>query len=60
LKKSLPHLPLTWKSCKLLVCHHLEMNLHGLCKLKKKTFSEKDFLFSSTQYKVKTLHYFLF
>jgi hypothetical protein len=34
LKKSLPHLPLTWKSCKLLVCHHLEMNSHSLCKLK--------------------------
>jgi hypothetical protein len=34
LKKSIPHLPLTWKSCKLLVCHHLEMNPHLLCKLK--------------------------
>jgi hypothetical protein len=34
LKKSLPHLALTWKSCKLLVCHHLEMNSHSLCKLK--------------------------
>jgi hypothetical protein len=34
LKKSLPHLPLIWKSCKLLVCHHLEMNSHSLCKLK--------------------------
>jgi hypothetical protein len=34
LKKSLPHLPLTWKSCKLLVCHHLEMNSHSFCKLK--------------------------
>jgi hypothetical protein len=34
LKKFLPHLPLTWKSCKLLVCYHLEMNSHSLCKLK--------------------------
>jgi len=34
LKKSLPHLPPTWKSCKLLVWHHLEMNSHSLCKLK--------------------------
>jgi hypothetical protein len=34
LKKSLPHLPLTWKSCKLLVCHHLEINSHSLCKLR--------------------------
>jgi len=34
LKKSLPHLPLTWKRCKLLVCHHVEMNSHSLCKLK--------------------------
>jgi hypothetical protein len=33
LKKSLPHLPLTWKSCKLFVCHHMEMNSHSLCKL---------------------------
>jgi hypothetical protein len=33
LKKSFPHLPLTWKSCKLLVCHHLEMNSHSLWKL---------------------------
>jgi hypothetical protein len=34
LKKSFPHLPLTWKSYKLLVYHHLEMNSHSLCKLK--------------------------
>ncbi len=27
LKKSLPHLPFIWKSCKLLVCHHLEMKI---------------------------------
>jgi hypothetical protein len=42
LKKSLPHLPFIWKSCKLLVCHHLEMNLHSLCKLK--TFISKGFI----------------
>jgi hypothetical protein len=58
LKKSLPHLPLTWKSYKLLVCHHLEMNSHSLCKLK--TLSQKDSLLFSMQYKLKTFHYFLF
>jgi hypothetical protein len=44
LKKSLPHLPLIWKSCKLLVCHHLEMNSHSLCKLKN-LFQKDSFLF---------------
>jgi hypothetical protein len=34
LKKSFSHLLHTWKSCKLFVCHHLEMNSHSLCKLK--------------------------
>jgi hypothetical protein len=58
LKKSIPHLPLTWKSCKLLVCHHLEMNSHSLYKLR--TLSQKDYLLSSMQYKLKTFHYFLF
>jgi hypothetical protein len=28
LKKSLSHLTLIWKCCKLLVCHHLEMDFH--------------------------------
>jgi hypothetical protein len=41
LKKSLPDLPLTWKSCKLFVCHHLEMNSHSLCKLR--TLFQKGF-----------------
>ncbi len=31
LKKFLPHLPLTWKCYKLLICHHLEMDSHFLC-----------------------------
>jgi len=35
LKKSLPHLPFTWKSCKVFICHHFEMNSHSPCKLKK-------------------------
>jgi hypothetical protein len=48
LKKSLPHLPLTWKSCKVLVCHHLEMNSHSLCKLR--TLSQKDSLLFPMQY----------
>jgi len=55
--ESLPHLPLTWKRYKLLVCHHLEMDSHLLCKLK--PFLKKILLFSM-QHKLKTLHYFLF
>jgi hypothetical protein len=43
LKKSLPHLPFTWKCCTLLVCHHLEMDSHSLCKLK--AFPKKKFPF---------------
>jgi hypothetical protein len=58
LKKSLPHLPLTWKSCKLLVGHHFEKNSHSPCKLR--TLSQKDSLLFSMQYKLKTFHYFLF
>jgi hypothetical protein len=41
LKKFLPHLSFIWKSCKLFVCHHLEMNSHSLCKLKETFFSKR-------------------
>jgi hypothetical protein len=59
LKKFLPHLLLTWKSCKLLVCHCLEMNSHSLRKVKK-TLLSKWFFFFLCKYNIKTLHYFLF
>jgi hypothetical protein len=58
LKKSLPHLPPTWKCCKLLVCHHLEMNSHSLCKLK--TLSQNDSFLFSYAIQAQTFHYFLF